>query len=120
MKKRHAFLAIAFCAMLAITGCGDEGEGDGGSGGAAGSGGGGSASFCDTLCNNCGEAEAECVSQCNQGIGDPGGVDLASCPAELATLGACVEANGCQSAIAQCSSQLQEWVLCVAGVGIPF
>jgi hypothetical protein len=125
MKKRQILGAIAFGSILAITGCGDEGEdGGGGSGGLAGSagsgGGGGPSSICETLCNNCGGAEAECVSQCNEGIGDTGGVDLESCPAEQATLGSCVEANGCQSTIAQCATEFQAWVLCIAGVPFPF
>ena len=129
MKKRHIFWAIAFGSILAITCCGDEGDGGGGSGtggsgtggsGTGGSGGGGSSSICDTLCNNCGGAEAQCVSQCNQGIGDTEGLDLESCPAEQATLGSCIEANGCQSTISNCLTEFQAWVVCISGVDLPF
>ena len=124
MKKKQIFWAIAFGSILAITGCGDEGEdaggGSGGSGNTAGSGGGGSSSICDTICNNCGGAEAECVSACNDSTGDTGGLDLDSCPAEQATLGSCVEANGCQSTISECLTEFQDWVLCISGVVIPF
>ncbi len=39
MKKQRIFLAIAFGSILAITGCGGDGDGEGGSGGSAGAGG---------------------------------------------------------------------------------
>ena len=120
MKKRQVLWAIAFGSMLAITGCGDDETSDGGSGGSGGSGGGGSSSICDTLCSNCGGAEADCRSACNDGIGDTGGIDLESCPEEQGVLGSCVSGNGCQSLISDCFQEYQDWILCIAGVDIPF
>ena len=132
MKKQYVFLAIAFGAMLAITGCGDEGDGgsggtagsgasagSGGSGGgAAGSGGTASGDFCDVLCNSCGGGQAECLQQCNGGIGQvPGQLD--SCPTELDALGQCLGANDCTNSEA-CEAEWTAWLTCIITGGIGF
>lgn len=131
MKRMQIFWAIAFGAMLAITGCGDSGSsetGDGGSGGSGGSGatagsggssgsGGGSGSgFCGTLCSACNPDQSQlCGSECEAQLGSlPGSVNLDSCPNELNAVGECLGANDCDSE--SCDSQLTTWVSCILGV----
>ena len=123
MKKRQIFWAITFASMLAITGCGDEGEGgaggtagsgasagSGGSAGSAGSGGGGGGDFCDVLCSACGGGQAECQQGCDQGIGQiPGELD--GCPSELDTLGRCLGGTDCDSDA--CEAEWTAWITCV-------
>ena len=134
MKKRQIFWAIAFGAMLAVTGCGDSsgddngGGGSGGtggsgatagSGGSSGSGGGSGSGFCGTLCEACNPDQASaCSSACeSQIIGSlPGGINLDSCPNELGAVGECLGANDCNSD--NCDSQLSTWVSCIIGVSI--
>lgn len=127
MKKRQIFWAIAFGAMLAVTGCGDSenGDGDGGSGGSGGSGatggsggsGGGSGSdFCSTYCNACAPDQANlCNSECQSVIGNlPGGVDIDSCPNELNAVAQCLGNNDCNSE--NCENQITAWATCIVGV----
>ena len=126
MKKRQILWAIVFGSMLAITGCGDDGDGSGGStgtggsagsggtagtGGTAGSGGGGAANICDTLCQSCGAVGADI---CQESCQDDGSLD--GCPSELATLTSCLEQNGCDIGFAQCAQQWTDWGLCLAGM----
>ncbi len=126
--KKQVFLAIALGSMLAITGCGDEGE-DGtggtagtgassGTGGSAGSGGGGGGDFCDVLCNSCAGGTGECLQDCNGGIGQVSG-ELDGCPSELETLGGCLGANDCTSADA-CDAEWTAWLTCIITGGIGF
>ncbi len=122
MNRKQIFWAIAIGAMLAITGCGDDSGngggsgGDGGSGGSAGMGGsagtgGGAGDFCETLCAACGGGQAECASQCEQGIGEIPG-ELNDCPNELDALGNCLAANDCSDPNA-CQSEWTDWAVCL-------
>ena len=126
MKKRRVFWAIAFGAMLAITGCGDDGgsgsggsAGSGGSGGSSGTGGGtgggSGGSFCETLCNACGmDVMAQCLSACDQQLEALEGiVDLDGCPSELSAFGSCLESNGCDNDL--CADEEDAWIMCLVG-----
>jgi hypothetical protein len=126
--KKQVFLAIALGSMLAITGCGDEGE-DGtggtagtgassGTGGSAGSGGGGGGDFCDVLCGSCAGGTAECQQGCDEGIGQiPGALD--GCPSELDGLGQCLGASDCMDPDA-CDAEWTAWLTCIITGGIGF
>ena len=133
MRKQQILWAIVFGSMLAITGCGDEGEGGGGSsgsggsagsggtagsGGSAGSGGGSGSGFCETLCSACtSDAVAECIPQCEASLGQiPGEIDIESCPSELDAWAQCLGGNDCNGDT--CQSELEAWAFCV--VGVPF
>ena len=134
MKKRQIFWAIAFGAMLAVSGCGDDGDsnngtggagataGTGGTAGSAGSGGtagsgGGSGSFCETVCTACtGVGQAECTNQCEMGIGSiPGELD--GCPTELQAVADCLGANGCENSEA-CTNQWTAYFTCLITSGL--
>lgn len=109
MQKKQILWAVVFGAMLAITGCGDEGS-------TAGSGGGGVSGFCSTLCGACGGgAGAQCVSECEAGLGEAGNeIDFDSCPSELETLVQCLGANDCNTE--PCNAQFTAYIICIAGI----
>jgi hypothetical protein len=77
----------------------------------------GDSETCRVLCNGCadGEEAAACDADCQQRIdGLSSGLDLDSCPNELAAVGACLEAAGCFGQ--SCDLAFLTWFTCV---GVP-
>ena len=122
MEKRKILWAIVFGSMLAITGCGGNGDDDSGDGGS--NGGGPSASSCEAICSSTcpfegvdpGDLDYEtCVSQCE--IGLPQFDD--NCGPQLDALLDCFEANDCNEETQNCNSQGDAWGTCISGVSFP-
>lgn len=79
----------------------------------------GDSETCRVICNGCadGDEAAACDADCQGRIDELSlGLDLDSCPDELAIVGECLEATGC---IGQsCDSAFLAWITCAGG--IPF
>ena len=137
MGKRRMMWALVFGSMLAITGCGEDGNGGAGSGGSGGTGGsggsggtGGSAGTGGSgpsgpAVNTC---EAFCAASCQYGPLDPAedGYDacMSDCQDFLPTLAddgcgpeaeafiGCCEDNACNCGNADCIEENQAWNAC--------
>ena len=125
MKKRRILWAVVLGSVLAITGCGgngDDGGGSSGSGGSAGAGGSagsggvggaGAGNICDMFCADCGAATESCLSQCASIIGDVDRVDTSVCSDEIAAYRMCVQDNECQGLLFNCIEALSQWQQCL-------
>lgn len=131
MKKQHILLSIVFGSMLAITGCGGDGEGDGTGGtngtgatggggtGATGGGGGPSSSTCEAICgSSCvfggitpGGDFGACVNLCNTEA--PEFND--NCGPQMESYLDCLFANECSILSLECVDQAQDWDDCQGG-----
>ena len=102
-------LALAFgCADGADEGVAPQ------TGGAAGD-----SETCRVICNGCadGDEAAACDADCQGRIDELSlGLDLDSCPDELAIVGECLEATGCMGQ--SCDPAFLAWITCAGG--LPF
>ncbi|MDH3623305.1 MAG: hypothetical protein OEQ49_05480 [Myxococcales bacterium] len=131
MKKQHILLSIVFGSMLAITGCGGDGEGDGTGGtngtgatggggtGATGGGGGPSSSTCEAICSGTCDFEGvdptamefeQCVSTCNEFL--PQFND--DCGSQGDAYLSCLEDNECDEETQNCNNEAIAWGMCIA------
>jgi len=114
MKRTNILCAIVFGSMLAITGCGDDGNG-----GAAGSGGsnGTPSNTCEALClSTCAyegidpdQGYDACLGQCVSAFPDFGNDQ---CGPQFDAYLSCVEARNCNLQAAECQSALFAWGNC--------
>lgn len=140
MEMKRFVWAIVLGAMLAMTGCGDDGDnggtggsggddsGSGGSGGddsgTGGSNGGTSNSSCEAICSSTCVFEGvdptdvdydTCVSQCTAGV--PQFDD--DCGPQLDAYLDCLEANDCNEETQNCNSEAIAWGTCISGISFP-
>ncbi len=123
MKTRLWILAIAFGAMLAITGCGDDSDsGTGGTGNNSGTGGTGNTGnvsgdgFCEQICGACTNAnDADCADVCEFAFDNMSGFDFDACPGDLQNLVNCLEADDCDDPFDSgvCEDELDDWTNCI-------
>jgi hypothetical protein len=145
MKKRQILWAIVFGSMLAITGCGDDGNGgDGGSGtggsgtggsgtggsGTGGSGTGGSGTGGSNGGPSNSTCEAICASDCVLGdvASDPSFDECVAgctqgfpdfnddCGSQADAFLSCMESNNCDREATECQNEAIAWGSCLAGV----
>ena len=120
MKKQRILLSIVFGSMLAITGCGGDGDGDGtgATNGTGATGGGGSnpSNTCEAFCgSSCviegidpGEDFDNCLSACGIVFDD-------ECGSQAQAFVDCYESVDCDdnAAESQCQSQAISWGQCL-------
>ncbi len=121
MKMERILLSIIFASMLAITGCGGDGEGDGtgATNGTGATGGGDPSNSCEAFCGSrCtfmdvdpGDNFDACVNQCST---IPGFDD--QCGSEAQAVVSCLEANDCPEENVEnlCRSEILDWGGCFA------
>jgi hypothetical protein len=97
-------------------GCGSvDSDAAGGAGGGAGAG--GDSETCRVICNGCADREEAdaCNVDCQSRIDSvSSGLDLDSCPDELAAVGECLEAAGCFGQ--SCDPAFFAWFTCVGAL----
>lgn len=135
MKRKQILWAVLFGAMLAITGCGDEGstESGGGSGGTAGSGGsagtggtagsggmngGTSSSTCEAICSSSCAYEGvdpegqQCLTNCQVSFSQFDD----DCGPQMDAFLNCFEGVNCDPDSNECQNEAVAWGFCVAGM----